>query len=325
MHSMKRLTLLLRFGFLAVLLALACTRPATAAPITCTLQGAVPNLVFGTIDLMLKPTNDTSSNVTYLCQTNNKGSTLLLCLGIGPAPYNPRTMSKGSTPMNFNIFTDANRTIIWGENGAGGGYTALAVPIQYGAKENSKSVTVTLYGRIPSVGQIGLAAGTYTGTYTLTASYKEITNTPSSTDCSTGTIQAPPVKSFTATALVQNNCIVGPPATMDFGTVFQTLDQNIDTTAGITVTCNGPSYTVGLGNGLNANGTQRRMKGPGGVYLNYGLYSDAQRTSSWGTPGVTKPGSNGQPQTLTVYGRVPPQPIPSAGLYADTVTITVSY
>lgn len=327
MHSMKSLTLLLRFCFLALLLVLAGIRPATAQAITCNLVTA-PSLAFGTTDLMLKPNNDTLSNVTYSCKHNKNNATLLLCLGIGPSPsstYNPRTMTKDSTSpaMNFNVFTDANYTIIWGANGAGGGYTALAVPLTIPTKQNYTQKTVTLYGRIPSTGQIGLAPGTYTGAYTLTASYKDITNSPS-TDCSTGTSTFNTL-TFNATATVQANCIVGPPATMDFGTVFQTLDQNIDTTADITVTCNGPSYTVGLGNGINANGTQRRMKGPGGVYLNYGLYSDAQRTSSWGNPGITKPSSNGQPQALTVYGRVPPQPIPGAGLFSDTVTITVSY
>lgn len=34
---------------------------------------------------------------------------------------------------------------------------------------------------------------------------------------------------------------------------------------------------------------------------------------------------NGNVQNLTVYGRVPPQATPAAGVYTDTVAITVTY
>jgi len=61
----------------------------------------------------------------------------------------------------------------------------------------------------------------------------------------------------------------------------------------------------------------------------YGLYKDIDRTQPWGdasTPGSTVSGTgSGANQTLTVYGRVPPQTTPSAGVYADTVVVTVTY
>jgi spore coat protein U-like protein len=34
---------------------------------------------------------------------------------------------------------------------------------------------------------------------------------------------------------------------------------------------------------------------------------------------------NGTSQTLTVYGRVPPQTTPPAAVYNDTVNVTVTY
>jgi spore coat protein U-like protein len=65
--------------------------------------------------------------------------------------------------------------------------------------------------------------------------------------------------------------------------------------------------------------------------LNYDLYMDAARTSIWGdgTSGtahyVNNNPPNGQPFTLTVYGRIPAGQDVSAGAYADSVTATVTF
>ncbi|RUY19730.1 spore coat U domain-containing protein, partial [Mesorhizobium sp. M7A.F.Ca.US.001.04.2.1] len=57
-------------------------------------------------------------------------------------------------------------------------------------------------------------------------------------------------------------------------------------------------------------------------------YRDTGRTQPWGitvgTDTVAGTG-NGNVQNLTVYGRVPPQTTPAAGVYTDTVAITVTY
>ena len=63
----------------------------------------------------------------------------------------------------------------------------------------------------------------------------------------------------------------------------------------------------------------------GATPVNYALYRDASRTLNWGnTVGTdTVSGSgNGTAQTLTVYGRVPAQTTPAAGVYNDSVTVT---
>ncbi|WP_352442717.1 MULTISPECIES: spore coat protein U domain-containing protein [unclassified Mesorhizobium] len=52
---------------------------------------------------------------------------------------------------------------------------------------------------------------------------------------------------------------------------------------------------------------------------NVWLYKDSDRTQPWGdssTPGSTVAGTgNGVMQNFTVFGRVPPQTTPSAGVY----------
>jgi spore coat protein U-like protein len=64
--------------------------------------------------------------------------------------------------------------------------------------------------------------------------------------------------------------------------------------------------------------------------LTYGLYTNAARTTVWGdgtgsTATVTNTGS-GSAQNFTVYGRIPAgQTSTPAGIYADTVSVTITY
>ena len=119
--------------------------------------------------------------------------------------------------------------------------------------------------------------------------------------------------------------------TIAFGTQ-STLSANVDQTGTLQVTCtNTTPYTVGFDAGsFGGSVTTRKMKGgaTNTEFVNYALYLNAGRTSNWGsTIGTdTLAGTgNGSAQTVTVYGRVPPQSIGSPGGYSDTVAVTVTY
>lgn len=335
MHTMKKLAMLLRCGFLALLLAAACIRPAAAAK-GASCDGHAGNLIFGTVNLLAGGVTDATSTITYGCSAD-PGTVILLCIGMGADPnthlYTLRNLASGSSRLAFNFYTDAARSTIWGGTDSAGGYAPVPIFMSFGAGEYYKTATTPLYGRIQSAGQAGLPSGTYDTGYIsgwpMTINYKVVPN-QASANCTSGGMVSNPSK-FYVQAVVNSDCRIDSASTMDFGTVFQTLNQNVDSTSTITVTCNGGQgangYRVGLGNGQNVNGQQRRMKGPSSGYINYELYRDAQRSSRWGNdyntslPGV----GNGLPQALTVYGRVPPQTAPGAGLYSDTVTVTISY
>jgi len=128
---------------------------------------------------------------------------------------------------------------------------------------------------------------------------------------------------------IQNACNVSTtaPTTLDFGTQGP-LVANVDQTATITVTCTTSApYNVGLDGGGAGNINARRMIN-GAAQVGYQLYRDSARTLVWGvTIGTdTLAGTgNGTAQTLTVYGRVPPQTTPPANVYNDTVNVTVTY
>jgi len=130
---------------------------------------------------------------------------------------------------------------------------------------------------------------------------------------------------------IQNACNVSTtaPTTLDFGTQGP-LVANVDSTSTITVTCtNLAPYNVGLDAGLNGAGNIGARKMINGVAtVGYQLYSNSARSTVWGiTVGTdTLAGTgNGTAQSLTVYGRVPPQTTPAAGVYTDTVGVTVTY
>ena len=127
-------------------------------------------------------------------------------------------------------------------------------------------------------------------------------------------------------------------ATLNFGTLPGTAVSGAATNAAtnVSVTCtNGSPYSIGLDNGANASGSQRRMKS-GTNFLNYNLYTDVGLTHAWttaaGSTTCTSANScylgtgNGSAQTVTVYGQLPAVgSAPPPGTYTDTVTMTITY
>ena len=99
-------------------------------------------------------------------------------------------------------------------------------------------------------------------------------------------------------------------------------------TSTIQVTCQlGDTYTIGLDDGVNRTGGQRRMArtaAPLG-YLNYNVFRDAARTLPWGDTGGTRVDATGtgSVQTYSVFGQLPGGQAVPAGAYVDTVTVTV--
>jgi spore coat protein U-like protein len=124
--------------------------------------------------------------------------------------------------------------------------------------------------------------------------------------------------------------------TTDPGTAVGSVDgQAISAGSGsaLSVVCSstfvGPNApTLTIDSGLHANGTQRRLVGPGGAMVAYNLYSDAGRNVSLdaGTPIQVVITGPGVATPVNIYGRVPDLTGASAdGMYTDTVTMTLSY
>lgn len=133
-------------------------------------------------------------------------------------------------------------------------------------------------------------------------------------------------------AVIPPACVAG---TLDYGVLdfgsHAALDNQIQVASGvgagtIQVTCvQGLSYTIKLDGGLNADGSQRYMRGPANERILYQLFSDAQFGVPWNIGAVVNQEGSGLMQQIPLYGRVPPQATPAAGVYRDTVSVTVEW
>ncbi len=133
--------------------------------------------------------------------------------------------------------------------------------------------------------------------------------------------------SLAISASVLSTCALTGGA-VAFGTYAATqLDQT--GTLGVLCTSSVP-YTIALdaGAGTGASITARKMTSSGGATLNYNLYRETGRSSNWGNTNTTDTVAGtgtGLLQSVTVYGRIPAGQSVVAGVYTDTVTVTLSY
>ncbi len=120
--------------------------------------------------------------------------------------------------------------------------------------------------------------------------------------------------------------------TLNFGNYASTTSvinaTSTQLAGSIRVNCvNGLSYKILMDGGSSGSVTARSMANTTNATLKilYNLYTNATRTTVWdNTTGLSDVG-NGANQWHTVYGRVPSQTTPAAGVYQDTVNVTVSW
>lgn len=192
------------------------------------------------------------------------------------------------------------------------------------------------------LGSLTLASGAKTGSFVINGSvdWAGYTGDPASltssfsadevlmsygatSDCLDGESQ---ISSLSVTAAYHGACEVSA-SIMDFGTLSPS-NPNATGKSDIFVTCpNATSYTVTLGAGENSGlspvGTATRAMRNGTAYLGYDLYESFGAATPW--DGVSGTGTAAT-QSINVFGRIPSgQSGLTAGTYADTVVVTVTY
>lgn len=297
-----------------------------AAAITCRIDNAT-DLAFGTLTLPVGAAT-TTMTVTASCRgtaNGDVGDPVLVCAGVNNGGT-PRTMNRTATPaaqLHYDIYTDGTYT-----QQANYVYNASTV-ITIHTRNVWISRPITLYGRLANT-QPNPTPGNYTEAISAVWGY----STASNANCATNVAPGSPNYTFTSRATLQGSCLIAAQD-MNFGT-HTSLAVARDAQANLTVTCtNGTAYTVRLDGGRSGSVSNRRMylNGTGPQTIAYNLYTNAARTTVWGTGGgsgstVIGTGTGagqGNPQTLTVYGRVPVTPTFTAGTYTDTITATVEY
>ncbi|MBU1376917.1 MAG: spore coat U domain-containing protein [Alphaproteobacteria bacterium] len=148
--------------------------------------------------------------------------------------------------------------------------------------------------------------------------------------CSSAAHAATATGTLTVQATVSDACSVAD-STLTFGAVNPNSGVIIPVTTNINVTCTlGTSFSVGLGDGSNVSGGNRRLRrGATSDYLRYELYKDLLMTARFGDTGSSDRAAGlglGIAATpVLVYGAIPSSQTAASGSYADSVQITLYY
>jgi spore coat protein U-like protein len=135
---------------------------ATSATVTANCTISTSALAFGNVDSTSPSNVDASGGLTITC-TNGSAWTASAGVGGGSgASYANRRMTAGANLLNYNIYTSAARTTVWGD---GTGSTATL-----GGTGTGSAQSVTVYGRVAG-GQTSVPIGSYADTVSVTITY----------------------------------------------------------------------------------------------------------------------------------------------------------
>jgi spore coat protein U-like protein len=156
--STKRTRLSVVAGFAVFVAMVAFPFPAQGA---CSLTAT--SVVFGAYDIFSTAPLDTLGQVIFRCSNNDHNVSISLDKG-GASTFIPRRLVNGSNLLDYNLYLDAARTVIWGDGTGGTQNFLIANP-----QPNNRDISVPVYGRIPA-GQ-GPSVGDYSNTITMTINF----------------------------------------------------------------------------------------------------------------------------------------------------------
>lgn len=137
-----------------------------ASGATCSCNAVLTGVAFGSYDTQRSSPTDSVGTLSISCQSSNfPGSSLSIAMGPGASGnVAARAMTTGSHALSYNLYVDAARTMVWGDDSGGGQAVASSFPT--GARETR---TFSIYGRIPPMQNAWV--GSYRDTVTVTIAY----------------------------------------------------------------------------------------------------------------------------------------------------------
>lgn len=124
--------------------------PASAADCTLSATGLAFPVSYDPVTLHSTGDLDGTSTVTLTCTRTQNAERVNFALSLsmgGSGTYTPRRMASGVNTLNYNLFTDATRSVIWG-NGTGG-TSLVSGSFNLNPGQPIQIQTRTVYGRIP--------------------------------------------------------------------------------------------------------------------------------------------------------------------------------
>ena len=146
-------------AFLVLLTAVAIPPVAEAS---CSLSSS--SMSFGSYDVFSSNHLDSIGQLVFRCAPNDKNVAISLSRG-GSSSFNPRRLVNVSSFINYNLYLDAARSVVWGDGSSGTQTFFISNP-----KPNNADIAVPVYGRI-SAGQSAAAFGNYSDTSTAIINY----------------------------------------------------------------------------------------------------------------------------------------------------------
>jgi spore coat protein U-like protein len=111
---------------------------------------------FGSYDVFNNVGLDSTGNIGVTCDISTAYS---LSLSPGGGPYASRSMADGPNLLNYNLYTDAARAVIWGDGTGGTGVVS----------GSGTTANHTVYGRISARQNVSL--GSYSDSITVTVNF----------------------------------------------------------------------------------------------------------------------------------------------------------
>jgi len=133
--------------------------PASACTVSTT------GVAFGNYDPLGAAPDDSVGTIRLECHPSDHEADVAIGAGLSGS-FSPRQMSNGAARLNYNLYTNVGRTIVWGD-GTGGSVvqTLTGGTVSAGVRR----FTATVYARIPA-GQ-NVAFGSYGDTLIATVTF----------------------------------------------------------------------------------------------------------------------------------------------------------
>jgi spore coat protein U-like protein len=133
--------------------------------VTCTVSTS--GVAFGTYNAIGNQNADTIGTIAVTCNGNvGDQANYQIALSTGSGSYTARLMPGPSDNMQYNLYKDAARSVVWGD-GTGG---TSVVTDSYILDSTSVVKYYSVYGRVPAA-QNQLNAGSYSDTVVVTLTY----------------------------------------------------------------------------------------------------------------------------------------------------------
>ena len=142
--------------------ALAFFTAAPGAAQSCSIS-TLSGVSFGSYDALNASPLDQTGSISYQCSIFYIGTVTVDLSAGGSGTYFPRKMHKGAALLEYNLYRDATRLLIWGNGTGGTSRYGPVIPV-LGLPQ-----TLTIYGRIPA--QQTSPVGNYTDTVVATINF----------------------------------------------------------------------------------------------------------------------------------------------------------